>query len=92
MKDPEIQRLDKTIAALNAWILDLSHANLAIQKVLKDLLPTMTPKQQKIIRSYGKYKDEITENALFKIEDRDPRQAALLSNLLSAPKPPKKKP
>lgn len=90
MKDPNLERMDKAILGLNAWIIDLAYSNLAIQRVLKDLLPTMTPEQQEIIRRYGKYRDEMTEAALIKIEDQDPRKAALLSNFLSAkkPKPP----
>jgi hypothetical protein len=83
MKDPEIEKIHKAILGLNGWTLDLAYGHLAIQRVLKDLLPTMTPEQQKIIRRYGKYKKEMTEEALIKIEDTNPRKAALLSSFLS---------
>jgi hypothetical protein len=91
MNDPNIERLEKVILALNAWIIDLAYAQLATQRVLRELSPTMTPEQQKIIRRHHKHKEEMIKEHLINLEDINPQKAALLSKISSAKKYPLRK-
>ena len=91
MKDPinEIKRLDRVIIGLNAWILDLAYTQVAGQRVMKEIFPTLTKEQQRIVSRFQTYKKEMKEEALIKIEDLSPRRAALLDSVLTAKKRPK---
>ena len=87
MNDPNIERLDKTITGLTAMVHDVQYSNLALQRVLKDLMPTMTLQQQEIFRKYAEYKKQMSQAALIKLEKTNPRLAAVLSSILAGEKP-----
>jgi len=87
MSDPNIERIDKTVTGLTAMYHDLKYSQLAIERILKEILPTMTLEQGKIIQRFGEYKKEMLENALIKVENTNPRLAAILSSILEGHRP-----
>lgn len=89
MRDKDIERIDGAILGLTAMVAQLQGSELALQQLLSELKPTLTPEQLAIVARYWEHTREHRRKLFEKFKPQlSPSDATLFGDILTGKEAP----